>query len=252
MENIPASADQALTTGADPYRVIHEVADGSGGWRQIEDFPGSENTFSLERDPLYQGPLDKKVPEEVAFMLHEALRYFNLDGARRPQVPFDNGWGTRELKPDSQASDMFFYCSTMLVEMAAGKPRALHASWDEMRGVLKDFQKDAIDRYAKDHEPEMTMMSPWQPERDGFVYFIGGTDTGDIKIGFSANPSDRRKALQTSSPVRLEILATLPGKIAVEGAYHKRFADHRLTGEWFERCPAILAEIRRLNAGARA
>ena len=83
--------------------------------------------------------------------------------------------------------------------------------------------------------------------RPAFVYFIQ-TATGQIKIGKACDVKARLKGLQTSHPVRLELLATTEGGKEQERRYHKRFADHRLHGEWFEPHPDILAEIERLNA----
>lgn len=90
---------------------------------------------------------------------------------------------------------------------------------------------------------------------DGFnhkvskCYFIGAAD-GPVKIGHAIDPASRLKTLQAGSPVILSILATARGGEAREGAYHSQFAAHRLHGEWFARCPAILAEIARLTPEA--
>jgi hypothetical protein len=78
-----------------------------------------------------------------------------------------------------------------------------------------------------------------------FVYFVGG-DVGGIKIGTAREPSRRLADLQCGSPVRLAILAVVSGTHELELEYHRRFAAHRLHGEWFERHPDILAEIERL------
>ena len=32
-----------------------------------------------------------------------------------------------------------------------------------------------------------------------------------------------------------------------EQAYHRKFRNHHMRGEWFERCPEIEAEIERLR-----
>jgi len=80
----------------------------------------------------------------------------------------------------------------------------------------------------------------------GKCYFIGG-EQGAIKIGFSIDPPSRLKAIQAHSPIVVGILAIRDGGEARETAYHSQFAEHRLHGEWFERCPEILAEIARLN-----
>lgn len=81
----------------------------------------------------------------------------------------------------------------------------------------------------------------------GDLYFIGADD-GPIKIGFSANPKVRLRSLQLASPFPLRLLAVVKDESHLEREYHKRFAAHRLHGEWFERCPEIQAEIDRINA----
>lgn len=81
----------------------------------------------------------------------------------------------------------------------------------------------------------------------GITYFIG-PDEGPIKIGFTIGPVEQRMlALQVGSPVRLSIIASVAGPPKLERAYHRRFAAHRLHGEWFTRHPDILAEIARLQ-----
>jgi len=78
------------------------------------------------------------------------------------------------------------------------------------------------------------------------LYFITSKG-GPIKIGVSNNPAKRLKGLQTSNPYQLTLSAVIPGGALMEGEYHKRFAEHRLVGEWFNPAPGILAEIERLN-----
>lgn len=84
---------------------------------------------------------------------------------------------------------------------------------------------------------------PIRPEgKPHYVYFIGG-ESGPVKIGTSQNPRARLRAVQCHHPYPLSILATVPGGVEVERGLHKRFADHRLNGEWFERHIDIIAEI---------
>jgi hypothetical protein len=79
------------------------------------------------------------------------------------------------------------------------------------------------------------------------VYFVGA-DEGPIKIGWCKNIAKRLVELQCGNPARLSVLATAPGRSHLEAEYHRRFAAHRLHGEWFERHPDILAEIARLSS----
>lgn len=69
----------------------------------------------------------------------------------------------------------------------------------------------------------------------GTVYFIQGADGGPIKIGFTNWAiEDRLKALQTGSPVRLTVLAMIPGDKATEKKLHHKFRKLRVLGEWFK------------------
>jgi hypothetical protein len=85
-----------------------------------------------------------------------------------------------------------------------------------------------------------------QPTRPSLVYFIG-SELGQVKIGMARVPERRLRELQTSHPAKLTILATCEGGHEREQGYHRKFAAHRLHGEWFERCPEIEAEIARLT-----
>lgn len=96
------------------------------------------------------------------------------------------------------------------------------------------------------------IMPDWRTEKKAqSVYFIHSA-SGGIKIGTAIDVSKRLKGLQTAHPVKLELLAQTTGGRAVEQAYHARFAEHRLHGEWFAPHPDILAEIERLSAKADA
>lgn len=83
------------------------------------------------------------------------------------------------------------------------------------------------------------------------VYFIQAS-CGPIKIGTTGDIEYRLAILRGQSPVQVELLATVPGKRVEEFEYHRRFAAHRLHGEWFEPHPDILAEIARLSTPTRA
>lgn len=114
----------------------------------------------------------------------------------------------------------------------------------ETVSALMGLKPEKLARLVARAEPD------WQPDvRIGVAqcYFIG-SDKGPVKIGHSTNPMARLCAIQTGYPHKLRVLAVREGGVAVERAYHDLFAAHRLQGEWFERHPDILAEIKRLNA----
>jgi hypothetical protein len=81
----------------------------------------------------------------------------------------------------------------------------------------------------------------------GTIYFVGPIG-GPIKIGFASRLEFRLKDLRTMNALPLVVHATADGPPSLEREYHKRFAVHRLHGEWFTPHPDILAEIKRLNA----
>lgn len=70
-------------------------------------------------------------------------------------------------------------------------------------------------------------------QTNGFVYFITDGDRGTVKIGFSTDPKSRMASLQTSTPSKLELLATIEGDMQTERQLHQRFAEYRVSGEWF-------------------
>lgn len=86
------------------------------------------------------------------------------------------------------------------------------------------------------------------PALCGSIYFIAPADRCSIKIGFSRRVAFRLRGLQLANAQPLELLAAVEGPATLEREYHKRFAAHRLHGEWFAPHPDILAEIDRLQA----
>lgn len=76
------------------------------------------------------------------------------------------------------------------------------------------------------------------------IYFIqAGVTHGPVKIGFVEDDTDvetRRRKLQVGNAERLYIVATMPGDRDREHRLHKRFAEGRITGEWFDpRTPGL-------------
>jgi len=78
---------------------------------------------------------------------------------------------------------------------------------------------------------------------DDRVYFIQDSASGHIKIGMSRKPEQRMADLQVAHSARLVLLGHIPGDRDLEGAFHERFGDLRLEGEWFEPDDDLVAFI---------
>jgi hypothetical protein len=66
------------------------------------------------------------------------------------------------------------------------------------------------------------------------IYFIQRPDGGRIKIGTTIRLSSRLKALCDEVGEDLLVLAVAEGGRDEEKGLHRRFADLRVIGEWFE------------------
>lgn len=67
------------------------------------------------------------------------------------------------------------------------------------------------------------------------IYFIQIPAGGPVKIGYTGGNDalTRLATLQVGSPVPLAILGVIEGSLVDEQAWHTRFAEDRLHGEWF-------------------
>lgn len=99
---------------------------------------------------------------------------------------------------------------------------------DDMRERIEPHLDD-INEHAVDREAN-------EPGRTSVVYFVRLGNR--IKIGWSTNLAQRLSNLQPE-----EVLAVIPGDTTLERELHRRFAKHRVVGEWFEDCPSIRAYI---------
>jgi hypothetical protein len=73
------------------------------------------------------------------------------------------------------------------------------------------------------------------------VYFARSGDR--IKIGWSRQVATRLAQLQTGNAAPIELLGVVPGGRSAERELHSRFAADRVSGEWFEASPELLAHI---------
>ena len=66
-----------------------------------------------------------------------------------------------------------------------------------------------------------------------WVYLVRGAEAVKIGLTIDADPLNRLAALQTGSPVPLQLIGLIQGNETHERELHSRFAQFRLHGEWF-------------------
>lgn len=76
--------------------------------------------------------------------------------------------------------------------------------------------------------------------RQSKIYFCqaGGPD-GPVKIGITVEVAGRLGSLKTGHHDELRLLALVNGTVKDEKALHRRFAEYRKRGEWFEFGPRL-------------
>lgn len=76
------------------------------------------------------------------------------------------------------------------------------------------------------------------------VYVLEDQQTKLLKIGHTEGELQTRiDTLQTGNPGQLVLLVAIPGTRSDESMLHRRFAELRVAGEWFEPAPALLAWV---------
>ena len=84
-------------------------------------------------------------------------------------------------------------------------------------------------------------------EVGGRVYLAEAIGVTMVKIGFTQNGVKRRiSEIQKTCPVKLKLLAEIPGGRITEREIHKRFAHLRQSGEWFRLTKEIADFISKL------
>ena len=81
-----------------------------------------------------------------------------------------------------------------------------------------------------------------QESTSSCVYFIAAIGTDLVKVGHARNVKSRFSSLACASPLKLRLLATIPGGSTKERELHDLLAEHRSHGEWFRRC-ALLDDL---------
>jgi hypothetical protein len=233
-KNVSDSADQVRTTEPEelaPRKSYHEP--------------------QLSRWAHYEGPLSKLPEEEVRKLLVEVLHYFAVDADSMPLPPKGlPGVLHEKYSWHEPAWDLILTGWTYFLAVARNESRAMHNRWKSAREMVRRIGEEAREELLGEILERERASREDQDQRRAakpqLVYFIAA-ESGPIKIGMAASPEQRCRELQTSHHEKLSVLVTCAGGSELERAYHRRFAAHRLNGEWFDRHPDILAEIERLN-----
>jgi hypothetical protein len=81
-----------------------------------------------------------------------------------------------------------------------------------------------------------------------WVYFIICQDR--IKIGQTKNLRKRISSIRTGNPFDMSFILALESLPSLEPALHDRFAEYRVTGEWFKECSGIYKFIESVKDGS--
>ena len=115
----------------------------------------------------------------------------------------------------------------------------------------------SVERRFETLEREEEPRDDWQPvlrdlpipskgeyigPREECVYFVQEGDDGPVKIGTAGlrNVMSRVGGLQTGNPRKLHLRRVVRGGAGLEVTLQRRYAAHRIRGEWFEPHPELL------------
>jgi hypothetical protein len=89
------------------------------------------------------------------------------------------------------------------------------------------------------------------PLQEGFVY-LAECSTGHFKIGKSTGPLERVQHFDTQMPVEVCLRHSFPADAygTAEKRLHRRYAAHRVNGEWFDLPSSTVAQIESITAFA--
>lgn len=99
-------------------------------------------------------------------------------------------------------------------------------------GSIYTYREQALlDFLPQFEQSKESLMESLKPARVDTVYVVRCGYR--VKIGFTKNIAQRLHALKTANHRPLELLTSWPAPQTEEKALHSRFADLRVSGEWF-------------------
>ena len=118
----------------------------------------------------------------------------------------------------------------------------------ELPGDSRAGARELLRRSAEKAGRSVRSLPPEKsPQPPGYVYFVQPQSGGRIKVGTSSRKAlDRRMSeISVGSPEPLVLLGVVDRKEFPEKSLHRRFAEHRRHGEWFEPAPELIEFITR-------
>jgi Meiotically Up-regulated Gene 113 (MUG113) protein len=154
--------------------------------------------------------------------------YMQLDAISRQLMFCSNGEPDFGILGSKAIHRKWYYDETLAL-----KELAIYPCLPER--VLIQIDK-AIEGYGRAYEEmaraEIEAMRA--SKRYGYVYLIQ-SPTGSYKIGRARNPEDRMKTFNVKLPFEVDYvhLIETSDMYGLERAFHKRYAQKRVNGEWF-------------------
>lgn len=114
-------------------------------------------------------------------------------------------------------------------------------SADELQAAIRAVKATGFQARVR-LTPEGAIIEPFVHGTDAteptspkeFVYLIGFDSW--VKIGYTGTSVKKRlEGLQTSIPIKLQLIHSMPGSLELEARLHLRFSQYRRQGEWFAR-----------------
>jgi len=102
------------------------------------------------------------------------------------------------------------------------------------RKYINRIVKNELNNLEIDYMEQKGIKTSRNIMNNTIIYFIQQGNGGSIKIGISSNIEKRLASLQTGSPYKLKVLLTIKGSEKLEKEIHSKFAEYRLSGEWFK------------------
>lgn len=119
-----------------------------------------------------------------------------------------------------------------------------------VRTGFKEAETDAAQGALNGYLKKKHYSSRQRLRRD--IYFVTcDVDGFPVKIGMSGDVTERMRDIRTALPYPVKLLGTFSGTSKDETAIQAKFRSFKLTGEWFQRTPELMAYIAEVCVSVR-